>query len=69
MSKFCPMCDDVKDSNINSPDDLKQHLEDEHADEIVETGKPERLDDHGGKNKDVEKPAVPAKFREIKEDK
>jgi len=61
MSKFCPFCDDVKDSELDSAEALKNHLEEEHGDQIVETGKPERLDKGG----EVEQ-AVPAQFREIK---
>jgi len=37
MSKFCPFCDDVKDSKINSAEDLQEHLEDNHSDEVIET--------------------------------
>jgi len=52
MSKYCPLCDDVKDSQINGPDDLKQHLEQEHPDEIIEFGEANRLEDQSDEKDD-----------------
>lgn len=38
MSKFCPFCDDVKDSEINSGSDLKEHIVENHESEMVNYG-------------------------------
>lgn len=44
MSKFCPFCDDVKDSELDTPEKFKQHLEDNHKDQVFELGPQKKLD-------------------------
>jgi hypothetical protein len=63
VSKFCPFCDDVKDSNLDTYEKFKQHLENEHGDQIIGKGRPERLEKEVG---EVDE-AVQAEFREVEE--
>lgn len=38
MSKFCPFCDNVKDSELDTEEKFKQHIFEEHKDEVIQTG-------------------------------
>jgi len=64
MSKFCPFCDDVKDSELESAEDLKDHLAEEHKDEVVETGEPTRPD----QMKKPEPEPIQADYQEVETD-
>lgn len=50
MSKFCPFCDDVKDSELDTAEKFKEHLEEEHKDEVIERGQPDNMDNYERKN-------------------
>lgn len=43
MSKLCPFCDDVKDSELDTEEKFKQHLEEEHSGEMLEVDETEPL--------------------------
>lgn len=48
MSRFCPFCDDVKDSELDSASDFKRHLSENHGEKVVNGGRPNDVDSEPG---------------------
>ncbi len=46
MSKYCPFCDEVADTELDTEEKFKQHIEEEHKSEVMQIGE-EKLSSAG----------------------